>query len=445
MISDDHLQYRTFNIHSNKTVTYEEALAYIASLAPRGWRLGLDRMQAFVDKIGLEDCLGAPGGPQYIHVAGTNGKGSTTAYLQSILIQSGYRTGAFFSPFVYDPRERVQFEYEYIPKHELATLTEELMPIAESFSETEFGGITEFEFKAALGFLYWKRMNCEYVALEVGLGGRLDATNVVTPKASIIVSIGLDHTNILGHTLAEIAFEKAGIIKPNVPVIVGKMEPEALEVIEKVAQHNLAPIWRYGKEITWHPCGDVKTPNGWHKGLTPGISGHMQEHNLALAVAALDAANVSTTEKGLEYGSRYASAPGRFEHLEHNGKKYILDGAHNPDAAKVLVESLKEIKNARNFILLTGMVAGHEPSDFYRELAARISSAHIVPIDFHRSLPTGDIEHALRPLISKTKSHNSVEDGIRSAEQEASGEDVILVTGSFYLVGEVGRVLKASQ
>src|SRR6185436_18334668 len=234
-------------------MTYDEALAYIASLAPRGWRLGLDRMQAFVDKIGMQDALGAEGGPQFIHVAGTNGKGSVTAYLQSILVEAGYKTGAFFSPFVYDPRERVQFGRELISKEDLAKLTEELIPIAESFSDTEFGGITEFEFKTALGFLYWKRKQCEWVALEVGLGGRLDATNVVTPKASIIVSIGLDHTNILGHTLAEIAYEKAGIIKPKVPVVVGQMPHEALEVIERAAAEREAPIWRYGKEIRYQP------------------------------------------------------------------------------------------------------------------------------------------------------------------------------------------------
>src|SRR5205085_4767330 len=128
-------------------------------------------MQAFVERAGLTDALGAPGGPQFIHVAGTNGKGSVTAYLQSILSEAGYRTGAFFSPFVYDPRERVQFGREHISKQDLARLTEELIPIAESFSDTDFGGITEFEFKTALGFLYWKQRQCDWVALEVGLGG----------------------------------------------------------------------------------------------------------------------------------------------------------------------------------------------------------------------------------------------------------------------------------
>lgn len=424
-------------------MTYQEALAYIASLAPRGWRLGLDRMQAFVDKIGLQDALGAPSGPQFVHVAGTNGKGSVTAYLQSILVESGYRTGAFFSPFVYDPRERVQFGREYIPKEDLARLTEELMPIAESFSETDFGGITEFEFKTALGFLFWKRMKCEWVALEVGLGGRLDATNVVTPRASVIVSIGLDHVSILGHTLAEIAYEKAGVIKPGIPVVVGQMPQEALEVIERVAQEQHAPTWRYGKEIIWHPTGEVSTPNGRHKTAPkPGISGSMQEHNLSLAVAALDAANASISDKAFVTGSQFAYAPGRFETLEHNGRQILMDGAHNPDAARVLVEGLSKIaKPDQRIILITGMVAGHEPGDFYRELAPLISSAHVVPIDFHRALPPATVSESLQELGVPSIVHATVQEGIAAAEADAAKDDLILVTGSFYLVGEVGRAM----
>ena len=425
---------------------YEEALAYIAGLAPRGWRLGLDRMQAFVDKIGLQDSLGVPGGPQYIHVAGTNGKGSVTAYLQSILVWANYRTGAFFSPFVYDPRERVQFEMEYISKEELSQLTEELMPVAESFSETEFGGITEFEFKTALGFLYWKRKQCEWVALEVGLGGRLDATNVVTPCASIIVSIGLDHTNILGHTLEEIAFEKAGIIKPKIPVVVGQMAPEALRVIERVAAENEAPIWRFGEEIILYPNGDLKTPHGWHNGLKPGIKGHMQDHNLALAVAALDAAQVSISWLAFNDAPQYVSAPGRFEKVPHKGKRFLLDGAHNPDAAKVLVHSLRDyLKENQNVILLTGMVAGHEPEVFYKELEPLIKSAHVVPIDFHRAMAPNDVANALSKLGIRNTAHKTIQEGINAAEREACAEDLILVTGSFYLVGEVGRALDRSD
>ena len=440
-------------------MNYEQALAYIAGLAPRGWRLGLDRMQAFVDKIGLQDSLGAPGGPQFIHVAGTNGKGSVTAYLQSILVWANYRTGAFFSPFVYDPRERVQFEREYISKEELAQITQELIPIAESFSETPFGGITEFEFKTALGFLFWKRKRCEWVALEVGLGGRLDATNVVTPRASIIVSIGLDHTSVLGHTLEEIAFEKAGIIKPNVPVVVGQMAPEALAVIERVAEENQAPIWRFGKEVLWTPVqmydlddnpvemrGRVDTPAGSHNFLKPGIKGYMQDHNLAIAVAALDAARVSIPLLAFQDAPEYVSVPGRFEKVPHHGKSFLLDGAHNPDAAKVLVRSLRDyLKENQGIILLTGMVAGHEPEVFYRELVPLIKGAHVVPIDFHRALAPKDVASALTGLGIRNTAHNTLQEGINAAEAEARDEDLVLVTGSFYLVGEVGRLLNAKQ
>jgi len=423
-------------------MTYEEAQTYIASLAPRGWRLGLDRMQAFVDKIGLQDSLGPPGDPQFIHVAGTNGKGSVTAYLQSILVEAGYKTGAFFSPFVYDPRERVQFGRELISKEDLAKLTEELIPIAESFSDTEFGGITEFEFKTALGFLYWKRKQCEYVALEVGLGGRLDATNVVTPKASIIVSIGLDHTNILGNTLEEIAFEKAGVIKPGTPVVVGEMPQPAMQIIEKVAEENSATIWRYGREVTYYPTGEVRTPQATHPDLHPGIAGSMQGHNLALAIAALDAAEIQTSNKAISNGAFLAYAPGRFERVEFTGTKFLLDGAHNPDAADVLVNGLKAIlKPGQKVVLLTGMVAGHEPSHFYKEVAPLVRSAHIVPIDFHRALSPDLLGEALKPLVRATTVHHDLAEGLAAAIMDAQFDEIIVVTGSFYLVGEVGRMI----
>jgi dihydrofolate synthase/folylpolyglutamate synthase len=421
-------------------LTYEQAQAYIASLAPRGWRLGLDRMQAFADRIGLQDALGAPGGPQFIHVAGTNGKGSVTAYLQSILVEAGYRTGAFFSPFVFDPRERVQLGREMISRDDLAALTEELQPVAESFSDTAFGGITEFEFKTALGFLYWKRKQCEWVALEVGLGGRLDATNVVTPKASVIVSIGLDHTSILGNTLEEIAYEKAGVIKPGVPVVVGKMPGEAMHVIERVAEEQGSPVWAYGREVHWYPCNEVHTPAGVHENLQPGIPGEMQAHNLALAVAAIDAVGLRPDKRALESGAQFAFAPGRFQTIEYRERRFLLDGAHNPDAADVLVAGLRDVLRDQQVVLITNMVAGHEPQSFYREIAALVRSAHVVPIDFHRALPVQDTAQALKTM-APTQAHSSIAEGIDAAVKETADDDVILVTGSFYLVGEVGRAL----
>lgn len=436
-------------------MTYPEALDYLASLAPRGWRLGLDRMQEFLRRADLTGALGgSPESPKFLHVAGTNGKGSTTAFLQSILVESGYWTGAFFSPFVYDPRERIQFNRTMIPENVFAMMTQLMRPVAESLTDTEFGGVTEFEFKTALGFAFWKQLECEYVALETGLGGRLDATNVVTPVASVIVSIGLDHTNILGHSLEEIAFEKAGIIKPGVPVVIGALPRVALDVIERVAVENQSPVWRFGREVVVETTGTkeyaVVTPAGRHEGLVPGIPGAMQHHNMALAVAAIDAAGAGRTLRGYVDGCRNASIPGRFERMKFAGVNFIMDGAHNPEAAENLVQSLADfewrlastdVKRPTRIVLLTGMVAGHEPLDFYRVLAPKVATAHVVPIDTPRTLSPAVVADALRDSIAEVTAYDNMKAGLEAAIDDAGPDGLVLVTGSFYLVGDVGREL----
>lgn len=423
-------------------MTYDEALDYLNALGPRGWRLGLDRMQEFVRRADLSSALG-DGSPRYIHVAGTNGKGSVTAYLQSMLVESGYWTGAFFSPYVYEPRERIQFNRELIPEKVFAMLVQLLRPAAESLEETEFGGITKFEFETGLGLAFWRHLECEWVALEVGLGGRLDATNVVTPAASVIVSISLDHTNILGTTIEEIAFEKAGIIKPGVPVVVGEMPAPALTVIERVAADKEAAIWRFGREIHLTDGFSVSTPAGEHRGLEPGIKGARQAHNMALAVAAMDASGSGRTLRAYEDGALRASAPGRYEKRVVGGQLFILDGAHNADAARALRSSLDSDTSlaGRRVAIVTCMVAGHDPREFYVELADRVSVAHIAPIDFARALSVSEVAAALRPLVSETFEHSAIPEAIRAAILDAGPDGVVLVTGSFYLVGAVGNLL----
>jgi dihydrofolate synthase / folylpolyglutamate synthase len=405
--------------------------------------------------LGLEDALGAPGGPQYFHVAGTNGKGSVTAYLQSMLVESGYSTGSFFSPYVYDPRERIQIGRQYIPKKIFALLTQLIRPIGESLSDTRFGGVTEFEFKTGMAFAFWKEMACDWVALEVGLGGRLDATNIITPRCSVIVSVSLDHTSILGNTVAEIAREKAGIIKPGVPVVVGAVPDKALAEIEAIAKSNGSPVWLWNREIkvaadTLPNAYVVETPSGQHAGLRLGIPGAQQGHNMALAVAAMDAAGATRTLRGLTEGSRTASIPGRFERRTYRDRTVILDGAHNADAARVLLESLRmyfwtrpaeDVKAQPKVILLTGMVAGHDPVEFYSELAPVVTAAHIVPIDFHRAVPPEELASAIKDTLPNVRAHASREEGLEQAVSEAGPDDIVLVTGSFYLVGEIGKLI----
>lgn len=423
-------------------LSFEEAVARLGAYQSRGWRLGLDRMQEFLHRLSLDDKLGAPGGPQYIHVAGTNGKGSVCAYLQSLLHEQGFIVGATYSPFVYDVRERVQLGRDLISKNDFARLAETLLVVGETLEGTDFGGPTEFEMKTALGFLYWAEKKADFVALEVGLGGRLDATNVVDPACSVIASIGLDHTEILGGTLALIAREKAGIIKPGRPVIVGEMHNEAREVIEQIAQENDSPVWHFGRDVRWEH-DTVITPTHEYGDLWPGIKGVMQGHNLSLAVAAMEIVGAVKDESKLKRGAALAELPGRFDLIQYHGRTFILDGAHNPQAAMHLVDTLREEWMATRMPLITGRIEGHEVKPFFDALEPVIAKPYVAKIDFHRAMDPDEVigkaGHALRSATAFQSTRSALEACIRDTKEG----DTILVTGSFYLVGEVGNLIKA--
>lgn len=428
-------------------MTYEDALDYISSLSSKGWRLGLDRMQEFTLRAGLEARLGGTF-PKFIHVAGTNGKGSTTAFLQSLMVEQGYRTGAFFSPYVIDPRERVQIDRNLISRKLVGDLTQRLKPFAESLENSECGGPTEFEFKTALGFAAWARSSCEWVALEVGLGGRLDATNIVHPAACIIVSIGLDHTAILGDTHAKIAYEKAGIIKAGIPVIVGEMCDEALEVIEAVAREKDAPIWRFGREIQIEKLGRelrITNPRRSHLVPKPGIEGYKQDQNAALAVSAMDAANATRVSHGVGLGVQRAQIPGRFQRVRYLGRDLILDGSHNADAGQVLRRSLESAiiaeRRPDTVQLVTNMLSGHDVPAFYDTLVGIAEQPQIVPISFFRALEPAAAREILEPKFGVATVHPTIDEGLKEAIRAAEPNQFVLVTGSNYLVGEAARVI----
>ena len=421
-------------------MNYEEALAYIASLQTRGWRLGLDRMEELVRRAGLSDFLGLEGKPRFIHVAGTNGKGSVTAYLQSMMRETGYRTGGFFSPFVYDIRERIQWDTLPISVEDFTKHSARLMPIAESLTDTDFGAVTEFEFKTAMGLAFWKEKKAEWVALEVGLGGRLDATNVVTPACSVIVSIGLDHTNILGETLAEIAFEKAGVLKHGVPAVVGALPVEAMEVVEQRAGELNCDLWRLGREFeivkSEHGCS-IRTPARTHDHLVSPLPGNHQVHNMAVAVAAMDAAKATLNSEAISNGLRKVFLPGRFERRTLHGIPILLDGAHNAESMRALVETIKSELPETKFLALFGMVEGHEPGPVVKSVEEVADETYIAPIDFRRTCDPNELAKHFRKT---TRVFGSSQEAVEAALQEANGR-TILVTGSFYLVGEVGRYL----
>lgn len=427
-------------------LNFEAACLYLESLAPRGWRLGLDRMMELCRRAGLEDSLGKPGGPRYLHVAGTNGKGSVTAFLQSVLGASGYATGAYFSPFVYDIRERVQVGGEKISGDDFARHVEALRPHAEPLADTEFGGATEFEVKTAMGFRHWRDTRCEWVALEVGLGGRLDATNVVTPAASAIVSIGLDHTHILGDTYAAIAYEKAGVIKEGVPVVAGELPAEALEGVEREACERASPLWRVGREVAYEEqAGEVWrvcTPAGTLEGLVPGLQGAMAPHNMAVALAMLHAAAVPVPEAAVRQGFADTRLPGRFEVVDWGGREVVLDGAHNAEAARVLARTLAHRRPGQRVHLVLGMTQGHAPQGFFEALRPVVDIVHLAPFSFHRAQRPEEVAAGLSGV--ETVQHATPE-GALAAASEAPADAVVLVTGSFYLVGELGRLMGLAE
>lgn len=422
---------------------FDAACQYLESLAPRGWRLGLDRMHELCRRAGLADALDGKSGPRYLHVAGTNGKGSVTALLQSVLGSAGYQAGAYFSPFVYDIRERVQVRGELISQEAFARHVEALRPHADSLSDTEFGGATEFEVKTAMGFRHWREAQCEWVALEVGLGGRLDATNVVTPAASSVVSIGMDHMHLLGDTHAKIAYEKAGVVKPGIPVVLGEMPAEALATIEAVALERNAPVWRVGREVVLEAQGGdewrVCTPAGTLDGLKPGLQGFMAPHNMAVALAMLQAASIGVPDDAARDGVARARLQGRFEEVCWNGRKVLLDGAHNADSGLVLARTLQLRRAGCRVHLVLGMTKGHDPGEFFAPLKPFVDAVHVAPLAFHRAQGVEEIAAALPGV--QTATYATVLEALVAADLGAPNDAVVLVTGSFYLVGEAGRLM----
>lgn len=424
-----------------RPVTYEAALDYIAALSHRGWRLELDRMREFVRRAGLPGALDSRRGPQYVHIAGTNGKGSVTAYVQFMLREAGYRTGGFFSPYVYDIRERVQMNGDLISKVDLARLTEQLMPISEELEGSPFGGVTEFEFKTGLAFAYWQEQRAEWVALEVGLGGRLDATNVVTPAVSVITSIGLDHTAILGDTYAQIASEKAGIFKPGVPAVMGALPPEAQAVVRGKAEDAGSVLWGLGEEFSAVTADDgisVKLPGRTIEGLPQPFPGRHQVGNVGIAVAALEMAGLRIEPETMRAGLSKVHLPGRFERRFVDGRLVVLDGAHNTESTRALVETLQGILPGRRFHLVFAMVEGHDATPIVDLLAPHVESVHLCPVGFRR---TRQPEELADLFGSGARTYVDSAKAIAGALDQ---DGPILVTGSFYLVGEVGNWLSAS-
>jgi dihydrofolate synthase/folylpolyglutamate synthase len=460
---------------SLEEMSFEESLRYMEGLLRFGWKLGNERFTELCRRLGDPQDRYA-----VLHVAGTKGKGSTTALAAGILRAAGYRVGAYFSPYVYDPCERVQVNGELIPRADFARLVTRIRPHVEALAQTEFGQTTEFELKTALGFCWFAEQNVAYACIEVGLGGRLDATNIVKPLVTVITNIGLDHTQILGDTHALIAAEKAGIIKPGVPCITAAEHPDALAVIRRIAQERNAPLalvqrgdpW-YGTDdtaqIKWDvtPLGPgpripsewnldpldsdehtapftIATPENVYPFLSLDMRGVYQRTNAACAVAAVEIARRACggrlTQKAVREGLAQTVMPGRFEIVQvPDGPLVVLDGAHNDMAARSLVGPVSALcarNSIQRVLLVIGMLTGHAPEGVLEALAPLADRIFVCQPQWKRAQSADLLADVARRFSNAVEIICSVQDAARAAIAAATPRDLVLITGSFYTVGE---------
>ena len=426
-------------------MNYEDALAYLDGRLRLGVKLGNDRFLALLSRLGDPQAR-----LKVVHIAGTKGKGSTTAMAASMLREAGYKVGAYLSPYVYDVRERIQINGEMIPRAHFARWVSLIAPHVAALEETEHGATTEFELKTAIGLCWLAEQKVDWAVLEVGLGGRLDATNVVpAPAVTVITNIGLDHTEILGETLGEIAGEKAGIVKPGVPCVTGvPVGGEAWDVIARICRERNAPLLPLTPPVSDAEGFTLTTPRRTLTGLHLRLGGAFQQWNAAAALSALDAINPDllppiagdAARRGLEA----AWLPGRLQAVSRR-PGVVVDVAHNAVSAEALANALREQFGAdrRRLTLVVGLSRHHDPAPFLAPLAALNPARLIATMPAFRPRPVEEVADAARALgIAPVEVvESSVADAARAALTTMGPDDLLCVTGSFYTVGDLPPAL----
>jgi dihydrofolate synthase/folylpolyglutamate synthase len=408
-----------------------------------GIKPGLERMVAMLDRLGRpHDLL------KFLHVAGTNGKGSTCSYLANMLEAQGYRVGLYTSPYLIQFHDRMSVGGVNISDEELEDIAAQIRPVVEEVSATDAGRPTEFEVVSVISILHYARKKVDFVVWETGLGGRLDSTNVVTPLLSLITNVGYDHQAILGDTLEQIAEEKAGIIKPGVPVLT-TANGTALKVIERTAEEKGSRCLQIGRDFSalrTSFCFEGQTFDWQGLGVSLNdleikMLGAHQIFNASLAVAAcvqLREMGVEVSEASIRQGLRKTAWPGRLEVVSRKPLT-LLDGAHNPEGAAALAAALRELLPDRKVILIAGMMADKAIPEVLAPLVPLAKHLIVTRADMPRSAQVEDVAAVVRsldPSLPMTTSA-SVEEAFRLAREQVRSEaDCIVCTGSLYMISE---------
>jgi dihydrofolate synthase/folylpolyglutamate synthase len=418
-------------------VTYQEALDYLTSLGRFGVKLGLERTEALLHELGDPQDLF-----QGVHVAGTNGKGSVCAMVASVLQSAGYRVGMMPKPHLISYTERIQVDQRPIDEADFAALLTEIRPVISKVA-SDLGPPTEFEILTSAALYYFARAGIDLLVCEVGLGGRLDSTNVLDLGVSVITNIALDHTQHLGSTLEAIAAEKAGILKPDSLAITGA-QPPALAVIEAKALEQQIPLLRLGQEIEvsavdkdWSGIeATITTPAGTYRDLRVPLLGLYQADNAALAVAAIDVLRSrgwDISDGALRDGLARAHWPGRLEVIDRN-PIVLVDGAHNPAGLERSLAAVQKLAKGRPLVIVFGAMRDKDLPSMLRLLHTVGAPVIFSRIDWHRAAPPAALAEQFH---GESETAESSAEAVSRARQRAGRDGIVFVCGSLYLVGEV--------
>ena len=415
-------------------MTPEEALSYIHSVCWKGSIPGLSRTRELLEKMGNpQNQL------QFVHIAGTNGKGSTAAMTASILRKAGYRTGLYTSPYIFRFHERMQVDGQCISDEELAEITEFVKPLAESMEDHP----TEFELVTCIAMEYFKRHHCDVVSLEVGMGGELDSTNVIaSPLVAVLTNIGLDHTEFLGDTLEKICETKSKIIKPGTVAVTYREKPSVEAVIDARCKEvgakwmpadfdsiHLVSASLEGQVFDW----------GSYLGIHLPLLGKHQLYNAAVVltiVKALRERGLTISDEAMREGIASVSWPGRFELVARN-PLFIVDGGHNPQCIEALVNNVRDYLGGKRLTVLTGVLADKDYGDMYQDMAQYAAEFVTVTPPNPRALPAQELKAYLERFGKPVTACDTVAEGVAQAKKLAGADGVVLAYGSLYMVGDI--------
>ncbi len=429
---------------------YRQAEAYVLSFTDYEKTPGIAYTSANYDLRRMEKLLEPLGNPHLstktVHIAGTKGKGSTAAMIAQVLHTAGYKTGLFTSPHLLTLRERAKINNALISEAEFASIVTRLQPLVERMNkEAAYGALTTFEILTAAAFAYFQQNSVDFQVLEVGLGGRLDATNVARGDVCVITSISLDHTEVLGNTIAKIAAEKAGIIKPGSTVVNFPQQPEALEIIEQTSHQQKTKMIQVGRDITWRRTGGdlshqslLVTGKDADYSLTIPLIGDYQLENAAAAVAALEALNhlgAKIPREAIIQGLNRVDWPGRLQILRDK-PLVVVDGAHNAYSMQKLIEATRKYFTYDRCFVIFGTSCDKDTPGMAQELSAFTPHIIVTSSAHPRAARIPVIVEAFSQQGREVAIAKSVAEAIAQALSLAQKSDLILVTGSLFVVAE---------